>query len=195
MQRAEFAPIFRKMAIAYGSRLDDDAETILVYYELLQDLPTQLVQAAAVEYMTSPAAFPPTPGQIRAHAIDLQKRANNVPSPDEAWKMVDEAPIDGLEKWSEEIDGEWHIYNQPYQWPSALVEQVARNLGWPDRFWSNNLASDRARFIDTYKATVDRETMRATSLESVNKYLESRGNGDIKSLLSGFKRDAYERGE
>lgn len=193
MRDKDFIPIFRKMALAYGSRMDDEPETMQVYFELLEDLPIDLVQAAAVEFMASPSAFPPTPGQIRAKAVDLQKRANGVPSPDEAWKMVLDAPIDGLEKWSEEREDGWHIFNQPYQWESALVERVARNLGWPNRFWTDNMTSDRARFLQAYENQLGNATREATSLPQVQAYL-AKGPGDIKSITDGFRREALDRG-
>lgn len=195
MRDVEFIPIFRKITLAFsGSRLADDPETIEVYYEVLKDLPAELVQAAALEYIASASAFPPTPGQIRDRAMRLTRRANKVPSAAEAWQEVREAPADGVKRWSEETEEGWVIYNQPYQWDSPLTEKVARNLGWPNMFWSDNLAADRARFLEAYKLQVEYSTEEATSLPEVQSYLE-RGQADIRYLLQGFKRDAWERGE
>ena len=76
MRKIDFPPIFEKLTIAYGGRLQNNPETLDVYYLILKDLPTALVRAAALDYMASPAAFPPSPGEIRACAINLQKRGN-----------------------------------------------------------------------------------------------------------------------
>jgi len=194
MKAENFKPIFRKLAIAYGSRLDDDAETMLVYFDILKDLPTELVQAAALEYLASDTAFPPAPGQIRARAVRLTKRSNKVPSAAEAWQEVLEAPADGLVRWSEQREDGWHIYTQPYEWQSAITEKVARNLGWPSRFWTDNLTSDRARFMNAYEQQLDISTEEMTSLPEVQRYIEA-GQSDIKAITDGFRRAALERGE
>lgn len=201
MQDKEFYPIFRNMAIAYGERMKDTPETMEVYFMVLEDLPTELVKAAALEYIASPKAFPPTPGEIRAKAIEVEKRINRVPSADEAWREIHDAPADGIVKSHSVNQGEnkdvypWVITMRPYEFSHPMVEMVARNLGWPERFWTSNLASDRARFMDTYNKVLERETRHATSLPQVKEYIEARGQGDIKSLVDGFRREALDRGE
>jgi len=194
MRPEEFTPIFRKLALAYGSRLSDDAETLKVYFDILSDLPAELVQAGALEYMSSPSAFPPTPGQIREKAVKLVKRSNRVPSPAEAWGELKTAPVDGITRRSEELDDGWHIYNTPYQFSHPLVEKVARDLGWPGKFWTDNQAADRARFMQAYEVAEDRATEEQTSLPQVQQYVERLGRSDIQELMSGFKREALDRG-
>ena len=169
MRKIDFPPIFEKLTIAYGGRLQNNTETLDVYYLILKDLPTELVRAAALDYMASPAAFPPSPGEIRACAINLQKRGSGLPSAAEAWQMVMAAPADGFVRSSEEREDGWHIFNQPYQWEFPIVEKVARNLGWPDRFLTDSPVSDRARFMDAYQLEVDRATGEATSLPEIGR--------------------------
>ncbi len=75
MHKIDFPPIFEKLTIAYGGRLQNNTETLDVYYLILKDLPTELARAAALDYGASPAEFPPTPGEIRACAITGQQPA------------------------------------------------------------------------------------------------------------------------
>jgi hypothetical protein len=164
------------------------------WFTTLKDLPLDLVQASILEFKASPSAFPPNAGQIRDRAIRLTKRANKVPSAAEAWEEVLKAPTDGVVRWSEETADGWVIYNQPYQWNSPIVGKVARNMGWPEHFWTDFLAADRSRFIQAYEKQLESATEEITSLPEVREYLE-RGQADIKQLLDSFQREALERGE
>jgi hypothetical protein len=198
MQDHEFIPIFKRLAIAYGGRLDDSGEAMDVYYSILRDLPVELVQAAALEFMASPSAFPPTPGQIRDKALRLVRRTNRVPSAAEAWQELLGAPGDGIMRETQENDDPmypWVIIETAYQFSHPLVEKVARNLGWPSRFWTDNLVSDRSRFMNTYEQELDRATLEETSLPEVREYIERSGGSDIRQIVAGFRRDALERGE
>ena len=195
MNKSDFPPIYDLLVRAYPGRQPSDVETLDVFFVVLRDLETDLVKAAVLEFISSPSAFPPTPGQIREMAVRLTKRGQNVPSAAEAWEMVVKAPTNGITSWSKQDDeGGWHIYNQPYQWPHPIVEKVARNLGWPDRFWTDNLVSDRARFLQAYSIEEERATQEITSLPEVQAYI-ARGQSDIKQIMNGFRRDALDRGE
>lgn len=202
MTKDEFVPIFDLLRVAYGNRLvnhtataREKAEIVRVYYLILRDLEAELVQAAALDFISGPSAFPPAPGQVREKAVNLTKRGDKLPSAAEAWQLLMLAPADGMVTWSEQDEaGEWHIYNQPYQWTHPIVEKVALNMGWPDRFWTDNLAADRARFMQAYEVEESRATQEVTSLPEVQMYL-AQGPGDIKQIMEGFKREAAERGE
>lgn len=184
MHKEEFAPIFKKLTVAYTGRLSYDKETLGVWYTILRDLPVELAQAAALDYMSSPSAFPPTPGQIRAAAVELAKRINAVPSTAEAWEMVRNAPVDGLVRKSVETDTGWQIWQAKYEFEHAIVAKVARNLGWPKQFWTDNLVSDRARFMNAYEQELKRSTGEATSLPEVHAYIERGKTKDIKTIAA-----------
>lgn len=208
--KLEFLPIFDRLCIAYSDRVvrlnaskEDKAAVMKVWFEILKDLDTNLLQAAALEYMSSPAAFPPTPGQVRGKAIELMKRGNKVPSAAEAWAEIQSAPIDGQTKTPEINLGAdkdtypWIILVKDYQFSHPLVDKVARNLGWPHKFWTDNLVSDRSKFMRYYEDELARATVEATSLPAVQEYVSqiTSGQNDIKSITDGFKREALDRGE
>jgi hypothetical protein len=202
--KQDFLPVFDRLCIAYSDRIvklntspADKAAVLKVWFEILKDIDTQLLQAAALEFMSSPSAFPPTPGQLRGKAIEIMKRANQVPSAVEAWGMVQAAPANGMKTWSEERDDGWHIFNEPYEFPHPLVEKVSRNLGWPERFWTDNLVSDRSKFMRYYEDELHRATVEATSLPAVQDFIAQApsGSADINQIMQGFERAALERGE
>lgn len=201
--KQKFIPIFEMLCTAYSGRLvkvnaseRERASVMVVWYELLSDLPAEALQAASLEFMSSPSAFPPTPGQVRGKAVELSKRANQVPSAAEAWEIILGAPVDGKRAWSEEqVDGSWVIYNADYKFPHPLVEKVARNLGWPKSFWTDNLVSDRSKFMAAYEVAEDKATVEVTSLPQVREYVARLGRGDVAELAAGFRREALDRGK
>ncbi len=69
MTREEFTPIFQELSEAYGERLPLKQATISVWYKVLRDLPADCLEGAALEYMSGPSPYPPTPGQIRSIAM------------------------------------------------------------------------------------------------------------------------------
>lgn len=61
-----------------------------------------------------------------------------------------------------------------YQFSHPLVLEVATRLGWPDRFWSENIGVDRGRFIKTYEAILEHRTNEAVLLPVVRDYIDER---------------------
>lgn len=162
--------------------------TIEVYCEDLADMPTDLLRLAAAECRSRHDWFP-TIHQIRQAAVDLGKRANQVPSAAEAWKEVQEAPIDGKVRRVREAEDGWHIDNYHFQYSHPLVDKVARDMGWPGKFPTDNPVADRARFLQAYEAQIDATTAVALSLPEVRGYVESGAVGDgIKKLTKGMER-------
>lgn len=76
-----------------------------------------------------------------------------------------------------------------YSWSHPLVGEVAARLGWPARFWSDNIGVDRGRFIKTYEAEVERRTGEAILLPTVREYVD-----DERARLED-KQSAFDTGE
>ena len=164
------------------------ADTIHGYVEDLADMPVELL-ALAADMCKSEYDWFPTVHQLRDAAANLMKRAAKLPSAAEAWEEMLKAPPDGRRQWSEEIVGVWHIYTKPYQFSNTLLEKVARNMGWPDRFWTGNEAADRARFLQAYEAQIDKSTAEVRSLPAVREYVKLGGTNDaIKQLAKGMSK-------
>lgn len=154
-------------------RYDLTDQTIAVYTRMLADLPADILRMAALE-CASKRTFFPSVHELRQAATVLDMRANGVPSAAEAWQELVEAPADWVVRHHEEVDGRWHIYNEPYQFSHPIVEKVARNLGAPEKFWSGNLAADRSRFMDAFEVEIRRNAEEALSVPEVRGYVKER---------------------
>lgn len=77
-----------------------------------------------------------------------------------------------------------------YQFSHPLVAEVARRLGWPERFWSNEIGVDRGRFIKTYEAHISHLTDEAVLLPVVRDYVDQQ-----QKLLTDDRHAVFERGE
>jgi len=174
-------------------RYKPSAQTISVYCKLLADLPGDILHLAAIECATSRTFFPSV-YEIRAAAVQLDRRSNAVPSAAEAWQEVLEAPITGKLK---SIDYEnstpgvsWVILEEEYKFSHPLVEKVARNLGWPDKFFTDLMASDRARFLQAYETQIDTASSEALSLPEVREYTRGQmeAGAAIRQLTKGWTK-------
>ena len=168
--------------------------TIDDYFNLLKDLPSETLKAASKECVTS-SPFPPSVYELRKTAVNLHKRADNVPSAAEAWEEVLSAPEDGIERRVITEGGSYVIEVFNYVFTHPLVEKVARNMGWPKKFWTSSLMADRSRFMNAYEANLDRSSAEARSVPAVMKYIERTGRSDVKEIASAFRSEALERGD
>jgi hypothetical protein len=82
-----------------------------------------------------------------------------------------------------------------YEFSHPLIEEVATRLGWPDRFWSNELGVDRGRFIKTYENHVTRLTGEALLLPEVRNYVDKARNDPQLPMFDDDRRAAFETGE
>lgn len=199
----------------FSKRIDEARRT--AYSDLLQDLPDNVLRAA-IKHAAATATFFPAPGEIRAAAAYLGKMSYDIPSADEAWgELVNRAHAPRTVKYY--CDEYIRLYNYQatdtadywrninaishhethcqvcivrtieYQFTHPLIGEVAKRLGWPDRFWSDNIGVDRGRYIKTYENEVERLTQKATLLPSVREFVSS------AAMLEDDRRAAFETGE
>jgi len=76
-------------------RTNDSMGTVQVWYQLLRDLPARCVLAGGYQLL-SELRHPPSPGEVRQAALDIQDGALAPPSPWMAWERVLSACGDGL---------------------------------------------------------------------------------------------------
>jgi hypothetical protein len=183
--------ILKTLSIAFP-HFKPDEDTPSVYYMLLKDIPGDLLRMAAVECATHSKFFP-TVYELRQAVINLDKRANAVPSSAEAWQEVLKAPKNMIVTRSyQDESGGWHIENRRYVFSHPLVETVARLMGWPDRFLLDvdDIISDRARFLQAYEAKLQTSTAEALSLPAVREYIDGQleAGQAVKQLAKGMSR-------
>lgn len=185
--KLEVAAVLRMLALAYP-RYELTNDIVEVYYKLLRDLDGDLLKAAALECATASAFFPSV-HELRQAAAAITRLAARAPSSAEAWAEILSAPADGFHRrltGEQDSEGRWLIELREHRFSHPLVQRVALNLGYPSRFWTDNLAADRARFMSAYESEIQAETAAARRLPEVTEFIDRRfGAAAIQSLLEG----------
>jgi hypothetical protein len=75
-----------------------------------------------------------------------------------------------------------------------IIEHVARRLGWPNRFWSDNLGVDRGRFISTYENEIKVMTGQAATIPTVRAFIQEQ-QADHVEIQRMFASEAMNTGE
>lgn len=187
----EIAQIVNMIAAAYPHFSEKvTQQTVDVYYELLKDLPADLLKAATLQCCAEAGRkFAPSVGELRGAAVELQVKAQGVPSALEAWnetctahyRKVDENNLFFRDGQVYTVDPDAH------QWSSPLVEKVAKMLGWPDFPDPDNESVDRAHFLKQYDAELSRFTSSVIELPEVTRYIESAAGTQVKQLAERIK--------
>jgi hypothetical protein len=190
MSKTEILGIIKMLAAAYP-RFALTEDTIKTYILLLSDIEPETLRAAAIE-CASKNAFFPSVAELRRAAANLHRRGNRVPSPDEAWGEMLNAPASGYtSQVTDERDeqGRVIVLVQEHQFTHDMIRKVAENLGWPKRFWTDSLMSDRSRFMTTYEATINRGLDDFETVPAVREYT------DRLEIMRQERRAALDRGE
>lgn len=124
--------------------------TIAVYAMALSDLDFALAKGAVVKLIQT-AKWLPTVSEIRDAAV---RSRVSLPSPEEAWGLVHRA----ISK------------HGSYRTPTFDCDEIdgaVQDIGWRAICLSENIASERARFIDAFKG----RAARRYELEATGKYI------------------------
>ena len=114
-------------------------DQIKVYYEMLKDLPSELVKACVLKH-ASTNKFPPTVAELRDQ-IGFGDLAIN------GWGQVQKAfRIYGHWREQEALDS-----------LDPTTRRVVESLGWQNLCLSENTIADRAQFIKAYTELAERE--------------------------------------
>jgi hypothetical protein len=157
--RAGIASVIALLKAAFPS-YNPEPDTAEVFYRLLSDMPTDLLEAAVIACITERGrAFAPSIGEIRGAAGELQKQAARFPTALEALAEVLAMPTDMRDPQLYEVQdeaGERFVELRQRWFSHVLVEVVALRMGWPRTFPGDNPAVDRAQFIRAYDAEAER---------------------------------------
>ena len=177
----EVAQVVAMIGSAYPNFTASE-ETVTIYYELLKDLPLDLLRAATMKCcVESGRKFAPSVGEIRGAASELNKQVQGIPSTLEAWNETCKANTPS--GYQTMRNGEW-VTPEPYEWSHPLVERTARLLGWPGHFPNfDNESTDRAHFFKMYDAQVNRFMEKGIEIPDVTGYIEkNKTTTDVKQL-------------
>lgn len=183
--------------------------TIAAYTMGLQDLECDALRAGVLSCLTS-CKFFPTISEIRGAVVRLQ--STGTPTATEAWEFarlarrvfrvrrcnVADTMIQDMRTSADRYielmplyrvhvsrcdAGCFDGYEEP-EWPHPLVERIARAMGWPDMF-TDNPASDRARFIDAYESALSTARIEAAALPEISQLAL---NFSKNAMLPGGRR-------
>ena len=168
--KAEITTVLGMMAAA-NPRYTLTADTATVYANLLKDLPADLLKAAALQAICEVGFFPSV-HELRKRASEIRRKTTGMPGAYEAWQDLRDAR-DGKRHEIIEKDGKYTIREWEYEWLHPIVPVVARRLGWPKTFPSENEMADRAHFVKAYDEEVRRILDDDLTLPEVKKFIES----------------------
>ncbi len=162
MTRDETITLLQTIIVMYpGSRLNADPLTVTVWHEMLNDLPGEVVSAAA-KRMCSKLKFPPSIADIRESVAEAAKEAQGVPSAGEAWAKIRKA-------------ASWYGYYRPEEARRALGEEIWRGVemvgGWRE-ICEGESAILSAQFERRYNAMVQQDMNRVQIPASVNEEMK-----------------------
>jgi len=191
---------------------------VATFEDALSDIPTEMLSVGVQQYMSSEIFFP-SPGALRNTCMDLVMLAMGIPTAGEAWGMVLDANCwrdaeycqegmrlrnaalkggdDYIPLMKEAIAHERKCdickprhYEEQYAHP--VVTETVRLLGGREALFTDNLAADRAKFVDAYRERVTLERKKIAMLPEVKEFVQQRQNllvdGKIKQLTKGMAK-------
>lgn len=156
IEAREFLTILAKLAALYP-RFKLDRVTVDAYYDILGDLDTHILKAAALQFGSEPGPWYPSAGDLRAKAFDLIDADSGHPPAGEAWAEA----LRRLNIWNPASKED---YSDP------LIFEALEGIGGAIRVGmtaEDMLMSSRARFMDVYKQLVKRRRIQARMLPQV----------------------------
>lgn len=184
------ANVLKEIMFAYPKFMEDeDARTdaTKVWAVYLADIPDDLLVVAVRQFISSSShAFAPSIPEIRSSVVKIKAEIEKIPSAFEAWDEVINA-----RKPYVYYDGSVDDKN-PHKWSHEIVGIVARRLGYPKRFPSddvNDLVSDRSNFLKAYDYELSKLSQNEKRLPMIDSYIEN------EKLLIADKQSAFDTGE
>lgn len=187
--QAEVSQVVAMIGSAYPN-FSATKETVGVYFELLKDLPLDLLRASALRCCAEAGRkFAPSVGEIRGAAGEIGRIAEGIPSALEAWAEVNKAYYRDYRSCPLYADGQiFYEDPNPFKWSHPLVERVAKLMGWPKFPGNDNEAVDRAHFLKQYEIELQNKTAESVELPAVTGYIEARRNDKALPVGSELKQ-------
>ncbi len=168
--------VLAEIAVLYPLLFQITPESTAIWSRYLADIPDDLLPLALKHAIaTAKDKYPPSVGALRDAVADLRRLAAGVPTAYEAWEnlLLVGNGSDRLRVTSEyDEDGRQIIERTRVQFSHPLVEQVARQMGWPKFPDPENIMADRAHFLRAYDAALDKLTEQDRELPEVRAWIE-----------------------
>jgi len=167
----EFKVLVKGMKAVYTSpNFLPDADSVKIWYRLLQDMPYELANVAIQRHMAT-NKFPPTIADIRAAAVETMDRTRD-------WS-------DGWERFRRAV-GKYGYYQQDAALASMdeTTRRVVKRLGWKQLCESENQMQDRANFRMVYEQEAQRKNETAVLPAKLQEQM-ARLQGSATKALGG----------
>ena len=171
----EFKALVKGMKAVYTSpNFLPDADSVKIWYRLLEDMPYELANIAIQRHMAI-NKFPPTVAEIRAAAVES------------VYKPVDWS--DGWEQFRKAVS-KYGYYQQEAALNSLddLTCRVVKRLGWKQLCESENPMQDRANFRMIYEQEQQREGEKAALPAGLKTQIERLQGEVVKKLGEGHEK-------
>jgi len=139
MEREEFAEVMAWITAAFPHQ-EFTAPTVEVYFEMLHDLPSEILKASLVKVAASEEFI--SPAKVRSAAGDLSPYLLGLPDPYDAWEQVYRAVKDGAGHPITRYVPDLH---------PLIVKAVDQIGGWTTLSRSEAPHFDKKRFLEAYK--------------------------------------------
>lgn len=141
----EFKALAKGMKSVYTSeRFLPDADSIKIWYQMLQDLEYQSASAAIQKYMLT-NKYPPTIADIREAAASVQH--GDVPDWSDAWEVV----LRCISKYGS------YRESDALASMDEMTRTAVKRLGFRNICMSENITADRANFRMIYEQLAQRK--------------------------------------
>lgn len=169
-QLAKVVKILGGLAALYP-RYELTEATIAAYHRVLEDVPGDVLDRAAL-HLGSTNTFFPAAAELRAAAFELVETAQGIPNAWDAWTEVTKS------------FGTNGIYWGAPDWTHPLIARAVDAIGgYAALCRSENAMADRARFVQAYETFLLRERDKSRMLPKVREAIERIVSGDGRDLL------------
>lgn len=168
----EFKALVKGMKAVYTSpNFLPDADSVKIWYRLLEDMPYELANIAIQRHMAT-NKFPPTVAEIRQAAVQTVDTPQN-------W-------ADGWERFRRAV-GKYGYYQQDAALASMdeTTRRVVKRLGWKQLCESENQMQDRANFRMVYEQEAQRKNETAVLPVKLQEQIATLQGTATKALGSG----------
>ena len=152
------AEVLTVLAAAYP-RFQLPAATVRIYEQTLSDIPVEVLRAATLDLIAESKFFP-TVAEIRKSAFALMAEQGGAIGAYEAWALALDFVREGR---GNPIIGKSRVWDIP-----PAIEQTVRQVGgWIHLAQAENVAADRARFVEAYDRALEKREYQARRLPQI----------------------------
>lgn len=176
----EVTKVFAIMSLAWPNYKAKEG-TIEVYASMLEDIPPDVLVAAARTLIASGGEFFPSVSAWRQKALDILLNKNGTPTAIEAWEeAVKECNRCG-DYWRYQEGKKYPEYSHP------LIESCVKAIGYAQILETENIDIVRAHFLKAYESLRQRRDIERRTLPDVKTVEQKYLTASVHALAERLK--------